>query len=340
MCAAHHRLGDRTPRRGRSRHKCAGKRDSVERVPWATRRPLARGKAVSHSGSRPPDLSGWLQIRERTSHDAANDAAGHGAVMRGFPKVLRRVALLCAIGTGFAPSMGKGTLMKRHSASYLFVLTLVLLLATASRLSAQTVMWDANSEPDIAGYILYYGNSSGVYSNQVDVGNRTSYSLSIDWSRTWFFALQAYSTAGLTSPLSGEVQWTPIATPSQGTRLTALEANAAGPYLVGQPVTWTAAGTSSNGPVEYRFWMSSAGSWRMVQDYSPSPAFSWVPNWADQGPHLLQVWARSVGTTGQYRGIPRDAAVRRHVVADGGFGRRGLPHAAEQPGHVDGEGRR
>ena len=74
----------------------------------------------------------------------------------------------------------------------MFVLTLVLLLATASRLSAQTVMWDANSEPDIAGYILYYGNSSGVYSNQVDVGNRTSYSLSIDWSRTWFFALQAY----------------------------------------------------------------------------------------------------------------------------------------------------
>ena len=82
--------------------------------------------------------------------------------------------------------------------------------------------------------------------------------------------------------------------------MTALEANAAGPYLVGQPVTWTAAGTSSNGPVEYRFWMSSAGSWRMVQDYSPSPAFSWAPNWADQGPHLLQVWARSVGTTGQY----------------------------------------
>jgi len=190
--------------------------------------------------------------------------------------------------------------MKRHPGSYLFVLTLVILLASASRLSAQTVMWDANSEPDIAGYILFYGNSSGAYTNQVDVGNRTSYSLNIDWTRTWFFAVQAYSTAGVTSPLSGEAQWTPVASPSQGARLTALDASSAGPYLVGQPVTWSATGSSTKGPLEYRFWMLSGGSWRMVQDYSPSPSFSWVPNWADQGPHFLQVWARTVGTAGQY----------------------------------------
>jgi hypothetical protein len=194
----------------------------------------------------------------------------------------------------------KGTLMKRHPGSYFFILTLVILLGTASRLSAQTVMWDANSEPDVAGYILYYGSSSGAYSNQVDVGNRTSYNLNIDWSRNWFFAVQAYSTAGATSPLSVEAQWTPVATPPQGTRLTSLDASAAGPYQVGQPVTWTASGTSSKGPLEYRFWMSSAGSWKMMQDFSASSAFTWVPTWSDQGPHLLQVWARTVGSTAQY----------------------------------------
>jgi hypothetical protein len=190
--------------------------------------------------------------------------------------------------------------MKRNPGSYLFIFAVAILLATASRLSAQTVLWDANSEPDIAGYILFYGSASHAYSNQVDVGNRTSYNPNVDWSRTWYFAVQAYSRAGITSPLSGEVQWIPLAERPQGTRLTGLDVSGASPYVVGQTVTWTATGTNAVGPVEYRFWLLSNNQWKMVQDYSSSNVFSWVPTWTDQGPHHLQVWARQFGSTAQY----------------------------------------
>jgi hypothetical protein len=30
--------------------------------------------------------------------------------------------------------------------------------------------WDSNTEPDLAGYIVYYGTSSGAYDNWIDVG--------------------------------------------------------------------------------------------------------------------------------------------------------------------------
>ncbi|MEN8752205.1 MAG: hypothetical protein AB1Z18_05465 [Desulfobacterales bacterium] len=38
-----------------------------------------------------------------------------------------------------------------------------------------TLEWDLNIEPDIAGYIVYWGTTSRNYSDSVDVGNQNSY---------------------------------------------------------------------------------------------------------------------------------------------------------------------
>jgi hypothetical protein len=68
-----------------------------------------------------------------------------------------------------------------------------------------TVTWAANSEADLAGYKLYVGTSSGIYSRIVDVGKVTSYSISLPKGVTYFFCVTAYDNAGNESGQSAEL---------------------------------------------------------------------------------------------------------------------------------------
>ena len=79
------------------------------------------------------------------------------------------------------------------------------LLGTASNLYAATVTasWNANPEPDIAGYKLSYGTATGVYTTTIDVGNVTTYvPTGLAPATGYFFVVQAYNTGGLTSAYS------------------------------------------------------------------------------------------------------------------------------------------
>ena len=72
-----------------------------------------------------------------------------------------------------------------------------------------TLAWDANTEPDIAGYRVYYGTVSRQYSQSLDAGNTTTASISgLASGTTYFFAATALDTAGLESDYSNEVQYT------------------------------------------------------------------------------------------------------------------------------------
>jgi hypothetical protein len=84
------------------------------------------------------------------------------------------------------------------------------LLGSASAIEAQTVItlaWDANTEPDLAGYQVSYGTQSGVYSTIVDVGNVTSRSFTLTSGVVYYFAVKAYNSASPRqySPYSAEV---------------------------------------------------------------------------------------------------------------------------------------
>ena len=70
----------------------------------------------------------------------------------------------------------------------------LLFFLTGSAHSAQvTLAWDPNTEPDLAGYRIHYGLLSDQYSSSVDVGNRTSYTLSnLGDGKTYYFAATAY----------------------------------------------------------------------------------------------------------------------------------------------------
>jgi hypothetical protein len=77
---------------------------------------------------------------------------------------------------------------------------------TAIQLTQANLIWDPNSETDLAGYKIYYGMSSGTYDSVVDVGNHTAYTLpGLQVGKTYYISATAYNTKGLESGFSNEV---------------------------------------------------------------------------------------------------------------------------------------
>lgn len=69
-----------------------------------------------------------------------------------------------------------------------------------------SLAWDANSEPDLAGYKIYYGIASGDYSHSIDVGNITEYTVvDLDDGGTYYLAATAYDRDGNESDYSEEL---------------------------------------------------------------------------------------------------------------------------------------
>jgi hypothetical protein len=89
--------------------------------------------------------------------------------------------------------------------SFLLILTCPLGKAMAADI---TLAWDHNSEPDLAGYKLYIGNSPQNYTQIIDLGLTTQYTISniIDGT-VYFFSLTAYNQRGLESSFSNEVRY-------------------------------------------------------------------------------------------------------------------------------------
>jgi hypothetical protein len=62
--------------------------------------------------------------------------------------------------------------------SFISFAALVLFIATTNVYAAQVIwVWNPNTEPDLAGYKIYSGSSSGNYDTVNDVGNQTSYTI-------------------------------------------------------------------------------------------------------------------------------------------------------------------
>lgn len=58
-----------------------------------------------------------------------------------------------------------------------------------------TLAWDPSSSSDVGGYKVVYGQSSGAYTSEVDVGKQTSNTVAnLDDSKTYYFAVRAYNT--------------------------------------------------------------------------------------------------------------------------------------------------
>ena len=113
-------------------------------------------------------------------------------------------------------SGAKRSLVRLFCLSTIFAALLVV-IGTSGPIRAeaaqQNLAWDPpttynNVAPVIqpSGYKIYWGNASGKYQQSVDVGNRTSYTLTgLDDGATYFFAIAAYDAGGSESPFSREL---------------------------------------------------------------------------------------------------------------------------------------
>lgn len=88
-----------------------------------------------------------------------------------------------------------------------FTAGLVVLLFAVPIMAAQvTLAWDSNTESDLAGYRIYYGNASRNYTMFIDVGKVNTYTVTgLTDGNIYYFAATAYSTSNVESAYSVEV---------------------------------------------------------------------------------------------------------------------------------------
>jgi hypothetical protein len=95
----------------------------------------------------------------------------------------------------------------------LFALTIFLavLMFSANAVSADiTLVWGTKTHSNLAGYHVYYGTCSGVYTSRVDVGKVNSITISnLDEDQIYYFSVTAYDYRGVDGRFSEEVVYDP-----------------------------------------------------------------------------------------------------------------------------------
>jgi hypothetical protein len=126
------------------------------------------------------------------------------------------------------------------------------LLTFSSTVLAQTptVAWNANTESDLAGYVVQYGTQSGTPTSSVDVGNVTSRQFTgLTAGATYYFRVVAYNTSGATSGPSNEASYLVPATPTPTVTLTSISPTS-GPTTGGTVITLTGTNFVSGSSVQ------------------------------------------------------------------------------------------
>jgi hypothetical protein len=155
-----------------------------------------------------------------------------------------------------------------------------------------TLAWDPPSDGVAIGYVIYYGTASHSYTQQVNVGNATSFAVSgLASATTYYFSVRAYDAAGNLSSFSEEVSGM-TDRPAVSTVL--LTSTSSSPITLGGSVTWNAAATGGLTPYEYQWSVLHNDQWT-VGPWMPSSTWAWTPAEASAD-YLIRVAVRSAGS--------------------------------------------
>lgn len=197
------------------------------------------------------------------------------------------------------------TVHRRLALALAFVSSLVLpatVQGAGEPAPSVSLAWNANPEPDVAGYKVHFGTQSGVYSNVIDVRGATSTTLpQMLMGSTYYLAVSAYNTAGQESPRSGEFSVT-AAVPSSPALSTSF-----------------AMGSSSQGSLQWKYPRSSASTADGFTVYASED----LQNWSEAA-NVDPESAASSDSQWLYFNFPYQAAKPRmffRVAASNAFGK-------------------
>ena len=89
---------------------------------------------------------------------------------------------------------------------FVFLITVFVFPQLLEARGSLLITWDANTEEDLAGYMLYYGTATCTYDSSVDVGNVTEHRIfGLTIGQKYFFVVTAYDQCGNESEPSVEV---------------------------------------------------------------------------------------------------------------------------------------
>ena len=120
---------------------------------------------------------------------------------------------LCGEDRGVAGRVDRA-LDRRASLTHLRWFSLCLMMVwlwipiTNAGAASVEVSWRRNAESDLAGYEVRYGTTSGLHTNRLDAGLKTTQKISgLNPNQTYYFVVHAYNRAGLRSPPSAEIPY-------------------------------------------------------------------------------------------------------------------------------------
>ncbi len=88
------------------------------------------------------------------------------------------------------------------------ILWLVYLAATCQGSESVTLAWNPSTDPNVAGYMVYWGQDSAALSSSMDVGTNTSATVNgLTAGSTNFFAVASYNAADLQGTPSAEIAY-------------------------------------------------------------------------------------------------------------------------------------
>ena len=216
--------------------------------------------------------------------------------------------------------------MKQLRTIVLLILSFLIFFPVPGMAASILVSWNANTEPDLAGYKVYYGTQSGQYGTPSDVGNSTSYQCSVpDDGTTYYVAVTAYDTSDNESAFSQETSiYVPM--PDSSAPTGSIVINQGGALSASRVVTLTLSATDEGGPVA-AMRLSNDG-----QNFSDEVAYATSQQWVlTEGDGIKTVYALFKDASGNWMSSAVSDSIELLLDTDGD----GLPDSWETPSGLD-----